>query len=56
MSKYFDVEKIRCLTCKHLWILGSDENISDNLHKAWVTQVLIEHEFIHQKWEKRNEN
>ena len=56
MSEYYDTEKIRCLNCKHVWILGSDIDIYEELQNEWITQVLIEHEIIHRKWEKEHEN
>ena len=52
MSEYYDEAKAECSICKHLWILGSDKEISDNLYKAWCDVAMIEHEKYHEEWEK----
>ena len=55
MPEYYDINKIRCLYCKHLWILASDESIDKELQEAWVAQTLIEHQIFHAEWEEKNE-
>ena len=55
MPKYYDIQKISCFICKHLWILGSNRVITDEENLEWIKEVLMEHEFVHQKWEKEHE-
>ena len=52
---YFDTNRIYCMYCKHLWILASDEAIDEDLIGQWFKETLLEHEFVHQKWEEEHE-
>ena len=56
MQKYYDIQKISCLFCRHLWILGSDKLITNKESLEWMKEALMEHEFIRQKREEENED
>jgi hypothetical protein len=46
MKKWYNKEQFTCSKCGHRWILISDKEIINPIHKAWLLKSLLQHAYI----------
>ncbi len=46
MMDSYEREQIHCVGCGHIWILISDKEITDYIHKLWLIKVWEQHKYI----------
>lgn len=55
MLNWFEVQKLHCSFCKHIWIIQSDKVITDDQYNNWVKELKQEHQnnyCTYKFWEK----
>ena len=46
MENWFDKQQLYCMYCRHLWVLISDKQITQQQHLSWVKKAMEQHEKI----------
>ncbi len=46
MNESYDRKQITCTGCGHTWILLSDKDITNMIHKLWLLKVWQQHVYI----------
>jgi len=52
MDKWLDIQQLWCPNCGHIWVLSSEQEITQEQHNVWIKAAMEHHKLIQEEKEE----